>query len=91
MTQTVWRPYPFGKPLNQFDNAALQRQRVVELLRRTGRPMTLKEIAAELEIGSKYYYGKARRYVLPVADPTHEVRMHKHKTEIAWTLKESHR
>ena len=55
MPQTVWRPNPFEKPLNKFDNAAHQRQRVVDLLKKTGRPMTVKEIARELEIGGKGY------------------------------------
>jgi hypothetical protein len=91
MPQTVWRPYPFDKPIDQLNNAARQRQRVIDLLRMADKPMTLQEIALRLEIGRKYYYGKARRYVLPVANPTHEIHVHKHKTEIGWTLKEEYR
>jgi hypothetical protein len=91
MPQTTWRPYPFDKPIDQLNNAARQRQRVIDLLRMADKPMTLQEIALRLEIGRKYYYGKARRYVLPVANPTHEIHVHKHKTEIGWTLKEEYR
>ena len=87
MPQTVWRPNPFEKPLNKFTNAEYQRHRVVELMRKTNRPMTVKEIARELEIGGKGYYGKAQRYVIQVADPTHGIHKPKHRPDIGWTLK----
>jgi hypothetical protein len=90
MPQTVWRPNPFEKPLNKFDNAAMQRQRVIELLRKTGRPMTIKEIAQALEIGGKGYYGKAQRYVIQVANPTHELHRPKRPPDIGWTIKEEY-
>jgi hypothetical protein len=88
MPQTVWRPNPFEKPLNKFTNAEYQRQRVIDLLKKTGRPMTVKEIAQALEIGGRGYYGKAQRYVIQVANPTHEVHKPKHRPDIGWTLKE---
>jgi hypothetical protein len=93
MPQTVWRPYPktFIKASTKFDNAAMQRQRVIELLRKTGRPMTIKEIAQALEIGGKGYYGKAQRYVIQVADPTHELHRPKRPPDIGWTLKEEYK
>jgi hypothetical protein len=93
MPQTVWRPYPktFIKASTKFDNAAMQRQRVIELLRKTGRPMTIKEIAQALEIGGKGYYGKAQRYVIQVANPTHEIHRPKRPPDIGWTLKEEYK
>jgi hypothetical protein len=93
MPQTVWRPYPktFIKASTKFDNAAMQRQRVIELLRKTGRPMTVKEIAQALEIGGKGYYGKAQRYVIQVANPTHEIHRPKRPPDIGWTLKEEYK
>jgi hypothetical protein len=93
MPQTVWRPYPktFIKASTKFDNAAMQRQRVIELLRKTGRPMTVKEIARELEIGGKGYYGKAQRYVVQVANPTHDIHRPKRPPDIGWTLKEEYK
>jgi hypothetical protein len=91
MPQTVWRPNPFEKPLNKFTNAAYQRQRVVELMRKTNRPMTVKEIAQTLEIGGKGYYGKAQRYVIQVANPTHELHRPKRPPDIGWTLKEEYK
>jgi hypothetical protein len=93
MPQTVWRPYPktFIKASTKFDNAAMQRQRVIELLRSTGRPMTIKEIAQALEIGGKGYYGKAQRYVIQVANPTHEIHRPKRPPDIGWTLKEEYK
>ena len=89
MPKTVWRPYPstFLRPLNKFTNAEYQRQRVVELLRKEDKPMTIKQIAAALEIGGKGYYGKAQRYVIQVADPTHEIHRPKRPPDIGWTLK----
>jgi hypothetical protein len=92
MPQTVWRPYPktFVKASTKFDNAAMQRQRVIELLRKTGRPMTIKEIAQALEIGGKGYYGKAQRYVIQVASPTHEIHRPKRPPDIGWTIKEEY-
>jgi hypothetical protein len=90
MPQTTWRPYPFDKPLNKFTNAAHQRQRVVDLLKKTGRPMTVKEIAQALEIGGKGYYGKAQRYIIQVANPTHELHRPKRPPDIGWTLKEEY-
>jgi hypothetical protein len=93
MPQTVWRPYPktFIKASTKFDNAAMQRQRVIELLRKTERPMTIKEIAQALEIGGKGYYGKAQRYVIQVANPTHEIHRPKRPPDIGWTLKEEYK
>jgi hypothetical protein len=92
MPQTVWRPYPntFIKASTKFDNAAMQRQRVIELLRKTERPMTIKEIAQALEIGGKGYYGKAQRYVIQVANPTHEIHRPKRPPDIGWTIKEEY-
>jgi hypothetical protein len=92
MPQTVWRPYPktFIKASTKFDNAAMQRQRVIELLCKTGRPMTVKEIAQALEIGGKGYYGKAQRYVIQVANPTHELHRPKRPPDIGWTIKEEY-
>lgn len=90
MPQTVWRPYPFETPPNKFDNAAAQRQRVIDLLRKTGRPMTIKEIAVALEIGGKGYYGKAQRYIIKVANPTHELHRPKRPPDIGWTLKKEY-
>jgi hypothetical protein len=91
MPQTVWRPNPFIKPLNKFTNAEYQRQRVITLLRKEGRPMTVKEIAQTLEIGGKEYYGKAQRYLMQVADPTHEIHRPKRRPDIGWTLKKEHK
>lgn len=91
MPKTVWRPNPFEKPLNKRTNAAYQRQRVVDLLNKTGRPMTVKEIAQALEIGGKGYYGKAQRYVIQVANPTHEIHRPKRPPDIGWTIKEGYR
>jgi hypothetical protein len=93
MPQTVWRPYPktFIKASTKFDNAAMQRQRVIELLRKTERPMTIKEIAQALEIGGKGYYGKAQRYVIQVANPTHDIHRPKRPPDIGWTLKEEYK
>lgn len=91
MPQTVWRPNPFEKPLNKFTNAAYQRQRVVELMRKTNRPMTVKEIAQTLEIGGKKYHGKAQRYLMQVADPTHDIHVPKRRPDIGWTLKKEYR
>jgi hypothetical protein len=90
MPQTTWRPYPFDKPLNKFTNAERQRQRVVDLLKKTGRPMTVKEMARELEIGGKGYYGKAQRYIMQVANPTHEIHRPKRPPDIGWTLKKEY-
>lgn len=87
MPKTVWRPNPFDKPLNMFDNAEHQRQRVINLLKRENRPMTMKEIAQRLDIGGRGYYGKARRYAMAVANPTHEIHKDKHRPDIGWTLK----
>ena len=89
MPKTVWRPYPstFVTDLNKFENAAWQRQRVVELLKKEGKPLTIKQIAEALEIGGKGYYGKAQRYVIQVADPTHELHRPKRPPDIGWTLK----
>jgi hypothetical protein len=75
------------KPLNKFTNAEYQRQRVIALLRKEGRPMTIKQIAEALGIGGKGYYGKAQRYVIQVANPTHEIHKPKHRPDIGWTLK----
>jgi len=91
MPKTVWRPNPFEKPLNKFENAEYQRHRVIDLLRKTGRAMTVKEIAQALEIGGKGYYGKAQRYVVQVADPTHEIHKPKHRPDIGWTLKKEYK
>jgi len=91
MPQTTWRPYPFDKPLNKRTNAAYQRQRVVDLLKKTGRPMTVKEMAVALEIGGKGYYGKAQRYIMQVANPTHEIHRPKRPPDIGWTLKEEYK
>ena len=90
MPQTVWRPNPFEKPLNKFENAEYQRQRVIALLRQTGRPMTVKQVAEALGIGGEGYYGKAQRYVIQVADPTHEVHKPKHRPDIGWTLRKEY-
>lgn len=87
MTKTVWRPNPFEKPLNKFDNAEHQRQRVVRYMRSMNKPVTIKQIARALGIGGDGYYGKARRYVMVVADPTHEIHKPKHRPDIGWTLK----
>jgi hypothetical protein len=91
MPQTVWRPYPFEKPFTKFDNAAMQRQRVIEYMRSIGKPVTVKQIAEALEIGGKGYYGKAQRYVIQVANPTHEIHKPKHRPDIGWTLKDEHK
>ena len=91
MPKTVWRPNPFEKPLNKFENAEYQRHRVIDLLRKTNRPMTVREIARELEIGGKGYYGKAQRYVIQVANPTHEIHRPKRPPDIGWTIKEGYR
>jgi hypothetical protein len=91
MPKTTWRPNPFEKPLNKFENAAWQRQRVVELMKQENRPMTIKQIAEALSIGGKGYYGKAQRYVLQVANPTHEIHKPKHRPDIGWTLKEEYK
>ena len=87
VTQTVWRPYPFSEPFNKFDNAHYQRQQGVELLNRTGRPRTMTEIAHELGIEGMGFYNKARRYVMPVADPTHQIKKPRGRPDIGWTLK----
>lgn len=89
--KTVWRPNPFDKPLNKFDHAAWQRQRVVEYMRSIGKPVTVKQIAEALGIGGKGYYGKAQRYVIPVAEPTHEIHKDKHRPDLGWTLKKEYR
>lgn len=73
--------------LNKFENAAWQRQRVVDLLKKEGKPLTVKQIAEALQIGGKGYYGKAQRYVIQVADPTHELHRPKRPPDIGWTLK----
>lgn len=91
MPKTVWRPNPFEQPLTKFDNAAMQRQRVVDYMRSVGKPVTVKEVAKALGIGGYGYYGKARRYVLPVADPTHEIHKDKDRPDIGWTLKKEYR
>ena len=89
MPQTVWRPYPstFIRAATKFDNAEYQRQRVIDLLKKENRPMTMKEIAERLEIGGKGYYGKARRYAMVVANPTHDIHKPNHRPDIGWTLK----
>jgi len=87
MPKTVWRPNPFDKPLNKFDNAEHQRQRIINLLKRENRPMTMREIAERLDIGGRGYYGKARRYAMAVANPTHDLHRPKRPPDIGWTLK----
>jgi repressor of nif and glnA expression len=91
MPKTVWRPNPFEKPLNKFDNAEWQRTRIIELMKKENRPMTMKEIAQKLDIGGKGYYGKARRYAMVVADPTHEIHRGKRRADIGWTLKDEYK
>ena len=87
MPKTTWRPNPFEMPLNKFENAARQRERIVEYMRRVGRPVTVKQVAAELGIGGEGYYGKAQRYLVQVADPTHEIHKPRHRPDIGWTLR----
>jgi hypothetical protein len=59
---------------------------VIDLLKKENRPLTIKQIAEALEIGGKGYYGKAQRYVIQVANPTHEIHKPKHRPDIGWTL-----
>jgi hypothetical protein len=91
MPKTVWRPNPFEKPLNKFTHAEWQRERVVEYMRSVGKPVTMKQIAEALHIGGVGYYGKARRYAMVVANPTHEIHKPKHRPDIGWTLKEEYK
>ena len=79
--------------LNKFSNAEHQRRRVVQLLRQAQRPMSLVEIAKALKVNenrsfSKEDYVRVRRYVMAVADPTHEILEPKTKPIIGWTLKD---
>ena len=87
MPKTVWRPCPFDTSLNKFENAHYQRQKIVEYLRSVDGPVTMRQIAEATHIGSKGSYGKARRYAMVVADPTHEIHRPKRRPDIGWTLK----
>lgn len=92
MPKTVWRPScPFDTSLNKFENAHHQRQKIVEYLRSVDGPVTMRQIAEATHIGSKGSYGKARRYAMVVADPTHEIHRPKRRPDIGWTLKEEYK
>jgi hypothetical protein len=91
MPQTVWRPYPFDKPPTKLENAAQQRQRVVDIIRSAGRPMTMIEIAKALDLEGKPAYNKARRYVTQVAFQTRSKTIVRGQRVIGWTLKEEYR
>jgi hypothetical protein len=93
MPQTVWRPYPstFIKPTTKFDNAAHQRQKVIDAIRGAGRPLTMLELADVLGFDGDDGYNQTRRYVLKVAFPTRSKVIVRGRRLIGWTLKEEHR
>jgi hypothetical protein len=93
MPQTVWRPYPstFLKPTTKFDNAARQRQKVIDAIRSAGRPLTMWELAAVLGFSGVAGYNQTRRYVLKVAFPTRSKVVVRGQRLIGWTLKEEYR
>lgn len=87
MPKTIWRPDPFEKPRTKFSNADYMRRRVIAILQKAGKPMTIKQIAGELGYMDDDYYYKTRRYVVPVANPTHRMPKPKDRPDLGWTLK----
>lgn len=93
MTKTTWRPYPhtLAKPETKFTHAEQQRQRVIDMIRSAGRPLTMYEIADALGFEGEPGYNKARRYVVQVAFQTKSKVVIRGRRVIGWTLKEEYR
>lgn len=92
--KTVWRPLPssFAElPKDHRESALMKRETVIRIMRAHSQPMTMRQVSEALLAEGKYYAAKAKRIMLYVADPTHDVYGPRGKHDYGWTLKKEYR
>lgn len=94
LPKTTWRPLPstFAEaPPSNYESAFMKRETVIRIMRAHGQPMTMRQVSEALAAEGKYYAAKAKRIMLYVADPTHDVYGPRGKHDYGWTLKKEYR